>query len=134
MERKINKVIIHCSNTPESMDIGVDKIREWHIKGNGWKDVGYHYIIRKDGKIELGRGLNEIGSHTKGYNKESIGVCYIGGWEDNDDRTDAQKKTLLELIKKLKKNFKDITIHGHNEFSNKSCPNFNVQEEYEEFI
>ena len=63
------------------MDIGAKEIKAWH-KGKGWKDIGYHYVIRLNGKVELGRPLEKMGSHVVGYNRDSVGVCYVGGVED----------------------------------------------------
>lgn len=76
--RYINEIIIHCSATKEALDFNVNDLRRWH-KAQGWKDVGYHFVITLDGTIEQGRALEEIGSHTKGHNAHSIGICYIGG-------------------------------------------------------
>ena len=76
--RRIDKVIIHCSDTYHNMDIGVKQIRRWHKK-RGFNDVGYHYIIRRDGTLETGRPIEKIGAHCKGQNRHSIGVCFVGG-------------------------------------------------------
>ncbi len=132
--RPINKIIIHCSATPENRDVDVKKVRKWHMKENGWIDVGYHYFIKLDGSIEAGRPIELIGSHTRGYNKGSIGICYAGGMNKSntkpkDTRTDEQKEGLVNLINKIKEIYPDITIHGHNEFSDKACPSFSVADE-----
>ena len=79
--RKINKHIIHCSDTPDDRHVTVDDIRAWHIK-RGWNDIGYHYIINRDGSLALGRPVEKIGAHCKGNNGDSIGTCLIG----RDDR------------------------------------------------
>ncbi len=139
--RKINKIIIHCSATQEGKDISVDTIRKWHVEGRGWSDIGYHYIISLDGLTEVGRPIERSGAHTKGENKDSIGVCYIGGveaergdngkWIAKDTRTDEQKRSLLNLLTTLKSIYgDDVTIHGHREFAAKSCPCFDAYEEY----
>ena len=133
--RKINKIIIHCTATPEGREHNVSDIRRWHLK-RGFSDIGYHYLIHIDGKIEVGRPLHRIGAHTSGENTGSIGVCYVGGMDKDmkkakDTRTQAQKDSLVKLLHELIYKYnKDMTIHGHNEFSNKKCPSFNVQEEY----
>ena len=72
-------IVIHCSATPSNMDIGVDKIRKWHVDDNGWDDIGYHYVIRRDGTLEIGRDEAMVGSHARAVNGTSIGVCLIGG-------------------------------------------------------
>ena len=133
--RKINKIVIHCTATPEGREHNVADIRRWHLK-RGFSDIGYHYLIHIDGKIEVGRPLHRIGAHTSGENTGSIGICYVGGMTKNmkkakDTRTQAQKDSLVKLLHELIYKYnKDMTIHGHNEFANKACPSFNVQEEY----
>lgn len=133
--RKINKIIIHCSATPEGREHDVADIRRWHLK-RGFNDIGYHYLIHIDGTIEEGRPINKQGAHCSGENKGSIGLCYVGGMSKDmkkakDTRTQAQKDSLIKLMHKLIYKYnKDIKIHGHNEFANKACPSFNVQEEY----
>lgn len=136
--RKITKIIIHCAATPEGKDYTVEQIRNWHVKGRGWKDIGYHYVIYRDGSVHNGRPVEQIGAHTSGQNANSIGICYIGGITNDgkktpkDTRTPAQKLALVQLIKKLKELYGGtITIHGHNEFANKACPSFKVKEDPE---
>ncbi|MGI9555647.1 MAG: N-acetylmuramoyl-L-alanine amidase [Cyanophyceae cyanobacterium] len=131
--RDINKIIVHCSATPEGRDISASTINEWH-KERGWSGIGYHYVIKLDGLIEHGRDINKTGAHVKNHNKGSIGICYIGGCNASmsakDTRTPEQKESLLLLLKTLKKMHPRATIHGHNEFSAKACPCFNANEEY----
>jgi len=131
--RKIKHIVIHCADTPKGMDIGVKEIREWHTKERGWSDIGYHYVIKLDGTIQLGRPLEKIGAHVKGYNSHSIGICYIGG-KGGDTRTDAQKATLESLLYELKDIYPDAEILGHRDFPGvtKSCPSFNAKEEYKD--
>ena len=131
--RAIHKIIIHCTATREGDDISVDTIRRWHL-ARGWSDIGYHYVIDIKGNINAGRPIELMGSHTRGENKYSIGVAYVGGVEADgvtpkDTRTKAQKDAIIRLVKKLKGCYPDVTIHGHNEFSNKACPSYNVQNE-----
>lgn len=133
--RKINKIIIHCSATPEGREHDVADIRRWHLK-RGFNDIGYHYLIHIDGTIEEGRPINKQGAHCSGQNRGSIGICYVGGMSKDmkkakDTRTQAQKDSLINLMHELIYKYnKDMTIHGHNEYANKACPSFNVQEEY----
>jgi N-acetylmuramoyl-L-alanine amidase len=131
--RAIHKIIIHCTATREGDDISVDTIRRWHL-ARGWSDIGYHYVIDIKGNINAGRPIELIGAHCKGENKYSIGVAYVGGVEADgvtpkDTRTKAQKDSIIRLVKKLKGCYPDVNIHGHNEFSNKACPSYNVQNE-----
>ena len=132
--RTIDKIIIHCSATPENRDIKTETIRSWHMKGRGWSDIGYHYVIELDGAVKIGRPLHRIGAHTKGENAHSIGICYVGGIDKNknakDTRTDAQKESLNKLIAELLIEYSEASVHGHNEFSAKACPSFNVQKEF----
>lgn len=137
-KRKVDKIVVHCSDTYKNMDIGADVIRKWHVEERGWKDIGYHFVIRRDGEIELGRDLDkdgdvfeEIGAHVSGMNKHSIGVCLVGGKSDNgqaeNNFTDKQFKSLELLLRMIRVDYKDATVHGHNEFSHKQCPAFDVQ-------
>lgn len=132
--RIIDKIIIHCSATPEGRYTTVEEIRQWHLQ-RGWKDIGYHYVIYLDGTIHKGRPESVVGAHCSGYNKNSIGICYIGGVAKDgktpkDTRTEGQKRALIEILKRLKRTYPNATLHGHNEFANKACPSFNVKEEY----
>ena len=136
--RKIDKIIVHCSATPEGKPFTVEQIRAWHTtpkpKGNGWRDIGYHFVIYLDGSIHAGRPIEQIGAHCSGHNVTSIGICYIGGCTKDghtpkDTRTPAQKAALVKLIKELKASYPKATVHGHREFANKACPSFNVQKD-----
>jgi N-acetyl-anhydromuramyl-L-alanine amidase AmpD len=123
MMRKINKIIIHCSATPNGRFHDVPDIRRWHQQ-NGWADIGYHYVIRTDGVTEIGREDSVVGAHAYGYNESSIGVCMIG----NDKYNGVQWHRLRELVAQLVTKYPDAKVIGHNEISHKSCPGFDVQE------
>lgn len=130
--RTITQIILHCSATPQGVHYTLSDIDRWH-RARGWKGCGYHYVILLDGTIQQGRPLDRIGAHCSGHNAHSIGICYIGGTDRNgnplDTRTPEQRDVLWGLVKSLKKRFPNATVHGHNEFANKACPCFNVQEE-----
>ena len=135
--REIDKIIIHCSATPEGRDVDIETIRGWHINERGWSDIGYHYVIELDGTIKKGRPISRSGAHTKGYNKNSIGICYVGGTEKDDikiskdTRTAAQKESLTKLLLELKTvDYCKAVIHSHRDFANKTCPSFDATEEY----
>lgn len=134
--RQINKIVVHCSATPEGKDFTVDTIRDWHINGRGWKDIGYHYVIYRDGSIHKGRPEEQIGAHVTGHNSDSIGICYIGGVASDgktpkDTRTEAQKASLIKLLKELKAKYPRAEIFGHRDFTNlKACPSFDARKEY----
>ena len=131
--RRIDRIIIHCSATSPSQDFDASDINRWH-KARGWSGIGYHYVIKLDGTIEKGRPVEKVGAHAFGYNKRSIGLCYIGGVDEEgnpkDTRTPEQLRAMDVFVAMLKDDYKDATVHGHNEFSNKACPSFNVKEEY----
>ena len=135
--RKIDKLIIHCSATPEFKEFDVDDIRNWHVNGNKWSDVGYHFVIKINGTIQIGRPINKIGSHVKGKNRSSIGICYIGGMNRDmtdwiDTRTPEQKVSLIALLKELKEKYTEAIVYGHNDFTDKKvCPCFDAKKEYE---
>ena len=136
--RDINKIILHCSATREGQDISTETIRGWHVNERGWSDIGYHFVVLLDGTVDKARPVERQGAHVRGHNKGSIGICYIGGCDSDmnpkDTRTDLQKESLTELISYLMDSYEDATLHGHNEFSSKACPSFNVKEEYKELI
>lgn len=130
--RKIKKIIVHCTATPG--DVSIETVREWHVNERGWRDVGYHFLIRTDGTIEEGRPIEQSGAHTKGHNWDSIGVAYAGGTGKNgewlDTRTDEQKDSLVDLLCQLKDAYGG-TIYGHRDFSEKACPSFDARLEYD---
>jgi N-acetylmuramoyl-L-alanine amidase len=136
--REINKIILHCSATREGQDVSTETIKGWHVNERGWSDIGYHYVVLLDGTVDKARPVERQGAHVRGHNKGSIGICYIGGCDADmnpkDTRTDLQKDSLTELISYLMDSYEDATLHGHNEFSSKACPSFNVEEEYKELI
>ena len=133
-KRNIKELIVHCSATPEGKDYSVDTIRQWHLQ-RGFSDIGYHYVIYRDGSIHIGRDESIIGAHCTGHNTNSIGVCYIGGCASDgktpkDTRTLQQKESLLSLLKTLKIKYPNAKIYPHYKFAVKACPSFNAEEEY----
>ena len=124
-------IVIHCSATKPSMDIGLSEIKNWHVNERGWRDVGYHYVIKSNGEVELGRIIRDTGAHAAGYNSKSIGICLVCGMaEDNsteDNFTAQQWTALLDLIKQKLSDYPDAKVIGHNEISEKDCPCFDVQ-------
>jgi len=132
--RQINKIIVHCTATREGAPVSLDTVRRWHLE-RGWSDIGYHYLILLDGTIERGRPEERQGAHVRGHNRDSIGVSYVGGVDRNleakDTRTQDQKDSLHNLLSNLMASYEDATLHGHNEFSNKACPSFDVAKEYD---
>ncbi len=129
--RKIDKIIIHCTATPEGRITTVADVTTWH-KQRGFNTIGYHYLVGLNGEIWKGRDENVIGAHCEGKNATSVGVCYVGGLSKDgktakDTRTASQNASLLKLIRDLKVKYPLATIHGHNEFAHKACPSFDVK-------
>lgn len=132
--RGINKIILHATATPDGREHDVEDITRWH-KARGFATIGYHYLIKLDGTVELGRDVQDMGAHVKGHNRRSIGIAYVGGMNKSmskpkDTRTPEQDSALTNLIIALLEIYPDATVHGHNEFSDKACPSFDVQKEY----
>ncbi len=134
--RRINKIIVHCSATAEGKDYTIDDIYDWHVNQNGWSNIGYHFIVYRDGEIAQGRKMSDVGAHVKGHNHDSIGVCYIGGMDAKnqyakDTRTPKQKEALDKLLRYLSYHF-NAPIAGHNQYATKACPSFDARVEYKE--
>lgn len=143
--RTINKIVVHCSATPRTSDIGVREIDRMH-RGRGFLKIGYHYVIRRDGTVELGRPESEAGAHVENHNKDSIGICLIGGVAADcktaeRNFTDRQMGALAALLYGLHSRFPRAEILGHRDLSPdkngdgriapneylKQCPSFDVR-------
>lgn len=130
--KKTTLICVHCAATRPEMDIGVSEIREWHL-ARGFSDIGYADVIRRDGRVEEGRHIDDVGAHAKGYNEVSVGICLVGGVDKKNrpenNFTDAQFKSLKRLLRFYKAKYPKAVIVGHNELdSGKACPSFDVQE------
>ena len=132
--REVEYLVIHCSATPEDMDIGAEEIRRWHLQ-RGWLDIGYHYFIRRDGLVEKGRNDNVPGAHARGYNEKSLGICLIGGVESDKQTpeanyTHAQWDSLEHLVRTLSGDHEDAVVVGHRDLPGvgKACPSFDAPE------
>lgn len=122
-------VILHCSDTPDNpknelYDTRPEHIEEWH-KARGFNKIGYHFIITRDGVIHRGRGEAEKGAHTKGHNTGSLGVCLVGRNVFTSDQMDS----LFSLYLRLKDSWgiESKNWFGHYEFSDKTCPNLDME-------
>ena len=128
-----NRVVLHCSATKANSGVTAATIREWHLS-RGWQDIGYHFVILENGDIEKGRHLHLQGSHVQGHNADSIGICYVGGLGKNgkpeDTMTTYQISSFEALLRALRLVYGPLTLHGHNEFSNKACPSFIVAKKF----
>ena len=133
----VKYLAVHCSATKPSMDVGAAEIDRWH-RAEGWFKIGYHYVIRRNGKIEKGRPESEIGAHVSGYNSVSLGVCLVGGCDDRmkaaNNFTPAQFESLRTLLTELKTRYPEAIIQGHRDFPNvkKDCPSFDVKKWWSE--
>lgn len=136
---KIQKIVVHCSDSPDSRDVTVDEIRRWHTdmppKGRGWGDIGYQYVLTRDGTIHVGRPHNgdsilagkEIGAHARGHNADSLSICLVG----RKDFAPAQMLSLIYLIQQLRKQhwIPVSQVLGHYELdAGKTCPNIDLNE------
>lgn len=126
-------IVVHCSATPPTMNIGRQEIDRWH-RQRGFREIGYHYVIRRDGSIEVGRDLDKVGAHVEGYNAVSYGICLVGGVDADNQPEDnfekAQKAALIPLIEKLLARSPKAKVLGHRDLPrvNKACPSFDVKE------
>lgn len=130
IKRAISKIILHCTATPEGKDYTVEQIRQWHL-ARGFSDIGYHFVVYRDGSVHRGRHIEQIGAHCSGQNACSIGISYVGGCAKDgktpkDTRTPEQTIALHKLVEDLLNQFPGATLHGHYEFANKACPSFKI--------
>ena len=133
--RTFEAIALHCSATPPSMDLGACVIEKWHV-ARGWSQIGYHFVLRRDGTVERGRPMHLAGAHVKGHNEYTVGVCYVGGVDENnepqDNMTDAQHAAFVELVEKLRDVFGPLEVWGHRDFPHvrKACPSFEVVDKF----
>jgi N-acetylmuramoyl-L-alanine amidase len=130
---RTNWIVLHCSATRGVQDIGASDIDRWH-KAQGWSRIGYHFVIRRNGKVETGRPGGDVGSHVKGHNTDSVGICMAGGlddktWKPTDNFTAAQWKALTALVARLVKTYPRAKVLGHRDFPAvaKACPCFSAK-------
>ncbi|MBR2290795.1 MAG: N-acetylmuramoyl-L-alanine amidase [Prevotella sp.] len=146
--RRIDLILVHCTATPEGRDMTVEQIRAQHMLpvergGLGASDIGYHYVIYRDGSIHNGRDVDLAGAHCAGFNSFSIGVTYVGGVENipgvpyarlkaKDTRTPEQKVALVNLLQNLRRLYPNAEISGHRNYDRKGkpCPSFDARTEY----
>ena len=117
----INHLVVHCSATRATADVGAADIRLWH-KRQGWVDIGYHYVIKRDGTVEKGRPDDQPGAHVHGYNSKSLGICMVGGLAPDGKRgennfTPAQFAALKTLLGTLSARYPNAKVLGHRDLS-----------------
>ena len=117
--RNINKIVVHHTGTPQSTT--VESIRHYHTKVLGWKDIGYHYLIEAGGTLRLGRPDGIIGAHTKGLNRESIGIALIGNYMGREPNPYALNKLSI-LLRDLYYQFPYAKVVAHREVAPTLCP------------
>ena len=155
--RPINRIILHCSASMEGVDLTGQDILRMHTNpvsqgGRGWKNPGYHYVIRLNGKVDQILPETRIANGVKGYNQDSIHICYIGGLMKKEQgkgksekslpaklvpantMTSKQRASIAALLHDLRTRYPTATLHGHNEFAAKACPCFRVKDEFPEFV
>lgn len=126
-------IAVHCSATPPTMNVDENEIRAWH-RAKGWNDIGYNVVIPRDGTIQVGRPIDAAGAHVSGYNSRAVGVCLVGGVDENqkpeNNFTEKQLTALIATLRFLRLYAPGARIQGHRDFPNvaKSCPSFDVRE------
>ncbi len=151
MRSETTRLVVHCSATGPAHDIGAAEISRLHtsaktkmvdwngdrIPGRGWSKIGYHFVIRKIGRLEFGRHPNEVGAHARGHNRTSVGICLVGGLDAYGtpaaNYTAPQLTTLRELIRTLQVAYPTAELLGHRDLPGvaKACPCFDVAHWYE---
>ncbi len=138
--REITHIVMHCTATPATSDIGAADVHRWHLQ-RGWSGIGYHFVIRRNGKIEPGREIEKKGAHVAGFNATSIGISLAGGVASNgqsplDNFTDGQLHSARDLVLDLMATYRipRSNLMGHNEViaqitqgSPKACPVFSME-------
>lgn len=137
-ERKTTDlIVIHCAATKPSMDIDAEWIKKVHIQ-RGFRTIGYHLFIKRNGTVEKGRDIEEIGAHAYGKNSTSIGICLAGGIDEDGEPennfTSEQMDALNRRVRDLLRRYPDAEVIGHNEIGNKACPSFDVKEWRERYV
>ncbi|MGX5684102.1 N-acetylmuramoyl-L-alanine amidase [Chryseobacterium cucumeris] len=132
--RTINYIVIHCTATQP--DVTIESIKRYWKENLKWRNPGYHYMIKTDGKIVNTLPIDQVSNGVAGWNSQIINISYIGGIDKNnhpkDTRTEEQKRSMVKLLRELKSKFPKAIIQGHRDFPNvhKACPSFDAKKEY----
>jgi hypothetical protein len=141
---RIKYLVIHCSDTPETMNVTGEMIRQWHTypppQGRGWSKPGYSDLIKRNGTIDKLNTYDsdqwitsaEVTNGAMGYNGVSVHICLAGGKTNKQQLpeqlfTQAQIQTLTIYLRDFVRRFPWVKICGHYQLnSGKLCPGFNV--------
>ena len=135
----VTEIILHCADTRPDWMTGhaiaekLAEIRRWHVQQRGWRDIGYHWIVDRDGAVAPGRCETETGAHVEGHNRGTLGICLLGGFGASADDPFAKNFTLAQanatkrLIAEIKRRTAIQLVSGHNDYATKACPGFRVK-------
>jgi N-acetyl-anhydromuramyl-L-alanine amidase AmpD len=130
----IRYLVVHTEGSKNNSDGSAASIHTYHKlpeakKGKGWSGIGYHFVVRKSGRVERGRSLEYQGAHVEGANKLGVGICCSGNG-DIADFTGAQKQSLRDLIRDLKVEFPNTTVEGHRPLVDKLLSTGKLEKKY----
>lgn len=122
--RTIRRIVIHCTDSPDARDIGAREITQWH-RARGWKTIGYHWVVRRTGQVEIGRPESDIGAHVEGHNADTIGIVWVGQKEPTADQYEALIAKAVDCMVRFDVNVDAVL--GHRELDHhKTCPNIDM--------
>ena len=135
----VTELILHCADVRpdwmagQSLPDTVAEIRRWHVEQRGWRDIGHHWVIDRDGAVASGRRETEIGAHVESHNRGTLGICLLGGFGASADDlfeknfTQAQATAVNRLIGEIKGRTMIRIVSGHNDYAKKACPGVRVR-------
>jgi N-acetylmuramoyl-L-alanine amidase len=132
VSRPITSIVIHCSAETHGARTRAADIDRWH-RQRGFRKIGYHYVIGSDGRVETGRPEAEPGAHVAGHNRDTIGICLVGGLAPrtgvpSGTFAPVQFTALSRLIRDLLTRYPTARVRGHRDFPGvaKDCPCFDA--------
>ncbi|MTI15129.1 N-acetylmuramoyl-L-alanine amidase [Sansalvadorimonas verongulae] len=129
--KETNTIVVHCSASKPEQLVDFDTIKRWHMMERAFIDIGYHWVIERDGTVKQGRPIDDWGAHVKGHNHESVGICLVGGLDSDckpqDNFTEKQKRMLKFLVAGCLNLWPEAKVVGHTHLDQeKACPSFDV--------
>lgn len=115
--KSTERIILHHA---DAKNCSAEDIHRWHLN-NGWSGAGYHFLVRKDGKVYRLRPEDKVGAHAYGSNYNSLGICFEGDYTE-EDMPEAQKEAGKELVAYLKNKYNITTVQAHRDVCATSCP------------